>query len=88
MRSLEPHLRARGVISRSVHVYGKTSTRQLHGISITVSGRGHTKDNKCELPSDKQESAYRVRKSASHVILSRILLTLHASRRTRNGDSR
>ena len=43
VRSGQPQLRARGVISRSSHI-GKAPTRQLHSIPIAVSRSGHTNE--------------------------------------------
>ena len=67
-------------------VYGKPPTRQVHSIPIRVSGRGHTrKRNTSTLIRGCHQYA---RKSASKAVLSRIQLTLHATRPTPHGASR
>ena len=42
VRSGGPYLRARGMIPRSVHMYGKAPTRQFHSIHTVVSRSGRT----------------------------------------------
>ena len=70
------------IVSRTGSVLGKAPKRQLRSTPIAVSGSGHTGNNinSLNLPS--------IRKSASQAVLSRVQLTLHATRRTPHGASR
>ena len=67
----------------SCSFYGKAPTRQLHSNPIAVSGSGHTA---------KQIKSFDAvpyaKKSASQAVLSRMQLTLQATRRTPHGASR
>ena len=60
-------------------------------VSLMLSLEVATPENKemnSKLPSNMQEKTHKARKSASKVVLSRMQLTLHATRRTPHGDSR
>ena len=64
--------------------YGKAPTRQLHSNPIAVSGSGHTGT---QIKSFEAVIHMKI-KSASQAALSRMQLTLHATRRTPHGASR
>ena len=73
-----------GRITQCDSLYGKAPMRQLHSEPIAVSGSGH---------SGKQISLFdaviHMQESPSQqAVLSRMQLTLHASRRTPHGASR
>ena len=83
VRGGEPLFRTRGMIgSRSV--YGKALTRQLHSNPTPVSGTGHTR----EQINPFDAVIHNAKTSASQVVISRMQLTLHATRRTPHGASR
>ena len=70
--------------------YGQAPTRQLHSIPIAVSGSGRAgkQVKSFDAVIHMQESAHKVPQSASQAALSRMQLTLHATRRTPRGASR
>ena len=83
MRGGEPLLRTRGmIVSRSV--YGKAPMRQLHSNPTAVSESGLDRKANQFI---RRCHPY-ARKSASQAVLSRMQLTLHATRRTPHGASR
>ena len=78
----EPLLRTRGMIGSSI-VYGKAPMRQVHGNPIAVSGRGHTGKQ-----INSFDAAIHMQESPRQAVLSRMQLTLHATRRTPRGALR
>ena len=81
--------RARVVTSRSAHM-GAAPKRRLLSIPIAGSGSGHTRKqpNSFEAVIHIHESTPKVRTSSSQVVLSKMQLTIHATRRTPYGPSR
>ena len=79
------------ILQRSLHFrpqrscsYGKGRTRQLHSTPIAVSGSGHTKT----LINSLNAAVPYAKKSGPKAVLSRMQLTLHATRPTPHGASR
>ena len=62
--------------------HSKSHTRQLQSVHIAVSGSGHTRKQIDTLTPvvHRQEGMHTVLKSASQVVLSRMQLTVHATR--------
>ena len=89
-RTLTPYMR-NDRITQCDSVYMVRHPRGSYiAYKIAVSGSGHTGKQRKSFDAviHMKENTHKVPKSASQAVLSRMLLTLHATRRTPHGDSR